>query len=96
MEDDGDISFPDGVKPDCFDGDCPTGFDKLLPSDLRILEIRGLLAGLHMFHLAERICNEYDVTVTDLKILAEIEDVIRELSKDGDREPVKAVTNNGG
>lgn len=75
---DGDISCQDAA-PECFNGGCPVGLDNLLPSDLRILEIRGLLAGLHNFHLAERICNEYDVTRADLILLAEIEELLREL-----------------
>lgn len=44
-----------------------------------MLEIRGLLIGLHPLRLADRICAEYEITRYELKLLAEIEEIIKEL-----------------
>jgi hypothetical protein len=62
-------------------GICPTGYDSLPPMALRILEIRGLMAGLKSLPLADRICDEYGVDVEDMKILAGIEQLLEENTK---------------
>lgn len=43
------------------------------------MEIRGLLVTLHELHLAERICEEYGVGLDDLRMLADIEALLKEL-----------------
>lgn len=45
---------------------------------MRILEIRGLLSGLVEIHMADAICREYGVDAHDMKILAAIEELLRE------------------
>lgn len=54
------------------------GFAGLSPQALRLLEIRSLLVTLHELHLADRICTEYGVDAEDMKILAEIEELLKE------------------
>lgn len=68
------------IEPSCISAECPIGVDNLTPPDLRILEIRGLLVDLNELHLAERICEEYGVTASDLHILAHVERLLRELN----------------
>jgi hypothetical protein len=76
------VSVKEGVEPVCIAGTCPIGFDSLTSQDLRLLEIRGLLVELHELHLADRICREYGVTLDDLKILANIEAMLKKLQSE--------------
>lgn len=64
--------------PVCMEGECPIGYDRLPPRALRVLDIRRLLNRLPD-SLADRICNEYGVDLDDLKTLAEIEMLQKEL-----------------
>lgn len=75
-----ETSIKEKEEPACITGKCPTGFNLLPDKALRLLEIRGLLVSLHELHLAERICEEFGVDLDDLRLLAEIETLLKELN----------------
>lgn len=83
------ISIEEDEEPACINGKCPVGFDSLPPGALRLLEIRGLLVSLHELHLGDRICDEYGVDLDDLRMLAEMEVLLKELN------PTKKDIDNG-
>lgn len=74
-----ETSIKEKVEPACINGMCPTSFDLLPDSALRMLEIRGLLISLNELNLAGQICEEFGVDLDDLKMLAEIETLLKEL-----------------
>ena len=74
-----ETSITEDIAPVCIAGGCPVGFDILPPAALRIMEIRGMLAGLADHHLAGRVCEEYGADLDDLKWLAEIDALLKEL-----------------
>ena len=74
------MSINEQVEPDCINSKCPVGFDLLPEGALRILEIRGLLNSLHELHLADRICDEFGVDLDDLRLLADLEVLLKELN----------------
>jgi hypothetical protein len=76
-----DLLDIDDVKPDCFDGKCPVGFEDLTPSDLRILDARSMLMSLTELGLSDRIAREMDFDLYDLRILSAIEFEVRALLK---------------
>jgi hypothetical protein len=47
---------------------------------LRLLEIRDLLVSLKELNLAEKICDEFSVDLDDLRMLSEIESLLKELN----------------
>jgi len=74
-------SIEEEIEPVCFISLCPTGFDGLMPEDMRILEIRGLLMSLNTMGLAGLICKEYGIDLEDIKILSVIETELREMQQ---------------
>jgi len=73
-----------GEDPDCFDRTCPIGFDRLSRDDLRLLELRELLAALAEFNIGNRICRSFDVITDDLRMLAFIESEIKKLQPENE------------
>ncbi|TLM66007.1 MAG: hypothetical protein FDZ69_07440 [Deltaproteobacteria bacterium] len=66
----------DGVVPECETGECPVV--PMLQESARILGIRDLLVGLDGLVDAGTVCRLTDVDLDDLRLLAVVENLLRE------------------
>jgi hypothetical protein len=71
----------DGIYPDCVTGSCLAGIDQLEDEDMRLLEVRWLLAHLSEMGLAQQVVKEFRVVRDDLLQLALIESECRKIAQ---------------
>jgi hypothetical protein len=74
-------------EPDCFDGECKVGLDRLPPLARRILEVRGVMMALRTLRLNDYICREFDLDQEELKLLAHVEKLLKPKEKEKELAP---------
>lgn len=66
-------------EPGCFSGKGLTGYDELADDEIRLLEVRGVMAALSEYNLGDYISRRWNLTGDEIRLLAFLEDEIKKM-----------------